>query len=55
MSNVLVFYIFSEDVINQIFVNFLDTVEKIHGDMFQLPQKKQLEDFLLKEVKEMGL
>lgn len=55
MSNVLVFYNFSEGVINQIFVNFLDSVEKIHHDMFQLPDTKQLEDFLLEEVKEMRL
>ena len=55
MSDVLFFYCYPEDTIYQIFVNFRDTVAKIHHDMFQFPDKKQLEDFLLGEMKEMGL
>lgn len=55
MSDMLFFDCYPEDTIYQIFVNFRDTIAKIHRDMFQLPKKKQLEDSLLKEVKEMGL
>ncbi len=55
MSDVIFFYCYPEDTIYQIFVNFLDSVEKIYRDMFQLPDKKQFEKFLLQKVKEMGL
>ncbi len=53
MSKRLTFVIISEHVLFQILVNFLDASRKFNTYIF--PMNKQLEDFLSKEVKEIGI
>ena len=53
MNKVLIFVIISEHVLFQIVANFLDASRKFNTYIF--PMKKQMEEFRLQEVKEMGL
>ena len=53
MNKIRTFVIISEHVLFQILVNFLDASRKFNTYIF--PMKKQMEDFRLQEVKEMGL
>ena len=53
MSKILTLVIISEHVLFQILANFLDASRKFNTYFFLM--KKQLEVFLLEEVKEMGI
>lgn len=53
MNKMLKYLFSSEHILFQIRVNFLDASRKFNTYFFVA--KKQLEDFLLGEVKEMGL
>ena len=52
MNKMLNYLFSSKHILFQIFVNFLDASRKFNVSIF--PMKKQMQNFRLQEVKEMG-